>query len=186
MNNFKNNYIRILQKENKLVLKGLNNKILNSVFSKKFDFMEKKILISKLPPLYNLEINHIYSSHISQRRNSIKYLHSINKTVLKNKSKSHNIIENNKKIIDELLQDKDISLKKSFFEISNLREIYNLWDYTHDYCERKIAFYSSRFIIYKLNSNIDTQEQKIFEGHKNKIGTFSIHPKSKLYLKLDL
>jgi len=175
-----------MEKENKLLLKGTNNKIINNIFSKKFDYLEKKILVSRLPPLYNLEINHIYTSHISQRRNSIKYLHSINKIVLNNKLKNENIVENYNSILGEISQSKDFIIKKSFFELAKIREISNIWDYSHDYCDRIVSFYSSRFVILKgknlkknyLNEENLLHSQRIFDGHRNKIGTFAVHPKS--------
>jgi len=117
MKNFKNRYLHLMPNENKLILKGKNNKILNNIFSKKFDYLENKILVSRLPPLYTLEINHIYTSHIKERRNSIKYLYSINKIVLNNKLKNENIIENYNSILSEFSQSKDFFIKKYFLNL---------------------------------------------------------------------
>ncbi len=187
MKSFINSYLQTLQKENKLILKGTSNKILNCIFSKKLDYLEKKILSSRLPPLYSLEISHVYASHISQRRNSIRYLHNINKVVLKNKLKTENVVENNSNIINDFSHAKDVFVKKSFFELAKIREITNIWDYSHDYCERIVAFYASRFVIMKGNDvknslQVDSvSQQKIFDGHRNKIGAFAVHPKSKAF-----
>jgi hypothetical protein len=193
--------------DNKLILKGLNNKILKQIFSKKFDIMEKKILGNRLPPLYKLEINKIFSSHNTKKRNSIKYLHFINKTILKDKLKSENIIENNNNLLNDFITEgKYPNPKKSFYEMEKIRIINNLWDYSHEYCERSIGFYSSRFFIINQNCSLakesskisgpeqgmeseyekDNFNQKLFEGHHQKIGAFAVHPKSRnLYFFLN-
>lgn len=157
---------------------------MRKIFTNNFDFLQKKLLYSRLPPLYSIEINHIYTSHIAQKRNSIKYLHLINKNVLKNNLKSENIIDKNNFLIDEYILGNNNFAKASIFELSNLRKISNLSQSSHDYCQRNIAFYSSRFVIINnpnLNLEVDPKRQKIFEGHSNKIGAFSIHPKSILF-----
>jgi hypothetical protein len=113
-------------------------------------------------------------------------LHNIDKVVLKNKLKSENIAESNSNIINDFSHAKEAFVKKSFFELANIREIANIWDYSHDYCKRIVAFYASRFVIMKWNiienpQELNANQQRIYDGHKNKVGTFAVHPKSKFY-----
>ena len=59
--------------DNSILIRGSNNQTVNRVLSKlNFDFEEK---IWKRPPAIGLVMDHIYGAQVSDRRNTVCYMH---------------------------------------------------------------------------------------------------------------
>jgi WD40 repeat protein len=131
-----------------------------------------------LPTPYSLIIEYIYGSHICERRDSIKYLHSF--SLEQNNENNEDNNQTNAEIVRQILNE-NIE-KKTINEIIrmlNFSEIYNssINNCIHKNCGKKIIYYLSRFvIIYNPFKSI----QKIYQGHRNKISCISINSKNTL------
>ena len=59
--------------DNSILIRGSNNQTVNRVLSRlNFDFEEK---IWKRPPAIGLVMDHIYGAQVSDRRNTVCYMH---------------------------------------------------------------------------------------------------------------
>ena len=158
-------------------IRGFNNPNLNNIFSSQLYEMDLQTQL--LPTPYCLLIEYIYGSHICEKRDSVKYLH--NYYYEKN---NDNINEDNNQTNAEIVRqilNENIN-KKSINEIIkmlNFSEIYNSSNNNliHKNCSKKIIYFLSRYVIIYTPSN---SVQKIYQGHKNKIGCIAINSKNNL------
>ena len=157
-------------------IRGFNNPNLNNIFS--YQLNEMDLQTQLLPTPYSLIIEYIYGSHICERRDSIKYLHSF--SLEQNNENNEDNNQTNAEIVRQILNE-NIE-KKTINEIIrmlNFSEIYNssINNCIHKNCGKKIIYYLSRFvIIYNPFKSI----QKIYQGHRNKISCISINSKNTL------
>ena len=158
-------------------IRGFNNPNLNNIFSCQLN--EFDLQTQLLPTPYCLLIEYIYGSHICERRDSVKYLHSYF-TEQNNDNNNEDNNQTNAEIVRQILNE-NIN-KKTINEIIrmlNFSEIYNSPNNNiiHKNCAKKIIYYLSRYaIIYNPFNSV----QKIYQGHKNKISCIAINSKNNL------
>ena len=157
-------------------IRGFNNANLNNIFSSQLHEMD--IQTQLLPAPYCLLIEYIYGSHVCERRESVRYLHSYFTDQNNDYNQDNN--QTNAEIVRQILNE-NIN-KKSINEIIrmlNFSEIYNSPNTStiHKNCSKKIIYYLSRYvIIYNPFNSV----QKIYQGHKNKISCIAINSKNNL------
>lgn len=62
-----------IKDDNSLLIRGTNNQTCNRILSKlNFDFEEK---VWKRPPAVSLVMDHIYGAQLSDRRQTVQYVH---------------------------------------------------------------------------------------------------------------
>ena len=157
-------------------IRGFNNPNLNNIFSTQLNDMDLQTQL--LPTPYCLLIEYIYGSHICERRDSVKYLHSYYPEQNEDNNEDNN--QTNAEIVRQILNE-NIN-KKTINEIVrmlNFSEIYNSTNNNliHKNCSKKIIYFLSRYVIIYSPFN---SVQKIYQGHKNKISCITINSKNNL------
>jgi WD40 repeat protein len=158
-------------------IRGFNNPNLNNIFSSQLNEIDLQTQLLPIP--YFLLIEYIYGSHICEKRDSIKYLHSYY-----SEQNNENIEDNNKtnaeivrQILNENINKKTIN---EIIRMLNFSEIYNSSNNNntiHKNCSKKVIYYLSRYVIIFSPYN---SVQKIYQGHKNKISCIAINSKNNL------
>ena len=178
-----------------MLFRGTTQKLLNSsLFDVVPAFEEEKLLIKRIPPL-SLKLQYIYGFQAFEKRRTLFYAHhySMKKTNTEDLGKekkiklsisSENIASALNKFSskeDRADDDEENIILPNFLQEQLLfsKETPISYDAKHDNCDRYFAYFVSRVAI--LYSPI-TNEQKFYEGHKNKITAITMHPSSILFL----
>ena len=160
--------------DNNISVRGFMNANLNNIFSRALTNFEKDTLILPTPTCLLLE--YIYGSHVCERRDSVRYLHIFEHSEDPFKDKNDSNTELIKAILNEHMEKKSINEIIKQLNFSQVKSSLNPYE-NHKFCSKRIIYFLSRFVI---NYNPIKNVQKVYQGHKEKIGCIALNNKNTL------